>query len=61
MAGRGKSGGFSEDLAKAPGPGKYNPIELDVKHRKAPSYSMQGRHQGQSCKYTGMFYFLLPD
>ena len=50
MAGRGKSGGFSEDLAKAPGPGQYNPVELDIKNRKAPAYSMSGRPQGQSCK-----------
>ncbi|EDV27098.1 Outer dense fiber protein 3 [Trichoplax sp. H2] len=48
MAGRGKAGGFSEDLAKAPGPGKYDPIALDVNNRKAPSYSIQGRPQNHS-------------
>lgn len=43
MTGRSKTGGFSEDLAKAPGPGAYQHVRPDVTKRKAPGYSMLGR------------------
>ena len=44
------TGGFAEDLAKAPGPGKYNNVESNVYDTKAPSYSMLGRGQQSSSK-----------
>ena len=43
MTGRSKTGGFSEDLARAPGPGAYQHVRPDVTKRKAPGYSMLGR------------------
>lgn len=35
--------GFSQDLAGAPGPGKYNATGPDVYKKKAPGYSMGAR------------------
>lgn len=43
MTGRATKGGFAEDLAKAPGPGKYTTTAPDVNHCKAPLYSMRAR------------------
>jgi len=43
MTGRSKTGGFSEDLARAPGPGAYNHVRPDITKRKAAGYSMLGR------------------
>lgn len=43
MAGRGLTGGFAEDLAKTPGPGRYNAITPDTYIRRNPAYSMLGR------------------
>ena len=43
MAGRPVTGSFSEDLAKTPGPGRYDQTVGDVYCRKAPNYSMLGR------------------
>lgn len=40
---RGAAGGFAEDLAKAPGPGRYNEVRSNVYVDKAPSYSMLGK------------------
>ncbi|XP_064407454.1 ciliary microtubule associated protein 1A-like [Halichondria panicea] len=37
-------GSFSEDLAKTPGPGRYNTTRPDQCVRKAPAYSMLGRN-----------------
>lgn len=42
MAGRTKNGGFADDLARTPGPGKYNVAAEPVKTR-SPAYSLQGR------------------
>ncbi|XP_074651486.1 ciliary microtubule associated protein 1A-like [Tubulanus polymorphus] len=36
-------GGFAEDLAKTPGPGRYNSIEPNTMKSRAPVYSMLGR------------------
>ena len=43
MAYRPLTGGFAEDLAKTPGPGRYNAIGPDVYTPRAPKYSMLGR------------------
>ena len=43
MTGRAKTGGFSEDLAKTPGPGRYNTTDPSSYKRKAPNYSMLSR------------------
>ena len=43
MSGRPTTGSFSEDLAKTPGPGRYNATAPDTYNRKAAAYSMLGR------------------
>ena len=43
MAARAYTGSFSEDLAKTPGPGRYNAVTNDTYTRKSPAYSMLGR------------------
>lgn len=43
MAYRSKTGAFSEDLAKTPGPGHYNAVAPNTYVKKAPAYSMLGR------------------
>ncbi|XP_062516960.1 ciliary microtubule associated protein 1A-like [Corticium candelabrum] len=55
MTGRAKTGGFSEDLAKTPGPGRYNGVDPNVSGKKAPGYSMLGRSYmpGDSTKKPG--------
>ncbi|XP_069073168.1 protein CIMAP1D isoform X1 [Pleurodeles waltl] len=44
VAGRTRSGGYSEDLAQTPGPGHYNSTEPGTYKRRGPAYSMLGRH-----------------
>ncbi len=44
MTGRSQTGCFSEDLARAPGPGRYNTLEPQVTKPKAPAYSLLGRN-----------------
>ena len=44
MIGRAKTGGFSEDLAKTPGPGRYSTTEPSVTQSKAPAYSINARN-----------------
>lgn len=43
MTGRDQHGGASVDLAKTPGPGKYDKVPLNVFIRREPAYSMLGR------------------
>eukprot|EP00117_Sycon_ciliatum_P017011 scpid83297/ scgid16198/ Outer dense fiber protein 3; Outer dense fiber of sperm tails protein 3 len=43
MTKRSQTGGFSEDLSKTPGPGRYDTTEPSTYKRKSPHYSMQGR------------------
>lgn len=43
MTARAKTGGFSEDLAKTPGPGRYMTTQPNTVKNKAPSYSMLSR------------------
>ncbi|XP_064619539.1 ciliary microtubule associated protein 1A-like [Lineus longissimus] len=43
MTGRSKTGSFSEDLAKTPGPGQYNATEPNIVKQKSPIFSMLGR------------------
>jgi len=43
MTGRATIGGFAQDLAKAPGPGKYGKTSPNVSKTKAPSFSMRPR------------------
>lgn len=43
MTGRAKTGGFSEDLAKTPGPGRYQTTHPDTVKNKSPQYSMLSR------------------
>lgn len=52
MAGRPVTGSFSEDLAKTPGPGRYDTTEIMTYSPKAPAYSMLGRRT----KGGGMFH-----
>ena len=44
MTGRQTTGGFSEDLAKTPGPGHYKVTHPNVVKRLQPQYSMQKRN-----------------
>lgn len=44
MTARAKTGGFSEDLAKTPGPGRYNTTTPQVYKRRDPAYSMLQRN-----------------
>jgi hypothetical protein len=44
MTGRSKTGGFSEDLAKTPGPGHYKVTPPDYVKQNAPKYSMLSRN-----------------
>ena len=44
MAGRSHTGSFSEDLAKSPGPGRYNIVAPDVYSKRSPAYSMLRRN-----------------
>ena len=55
MTGRSTTGCFSEDLAKAPGPGRYHAMEPNRYKGKAPQYSMLGRSYmpGDSTKKPG--------
>lgn len=43
MSARRKVGSPSEDLAKTPGPGKYNSTDPDIYQQRQPSFSMQAR------------------
>ena len=43
FTGRSKVGNFAEDLAKTPGPCKYNTTDPSTYKNKAPQYSCQGR------------------
>ena len=44
MAGRVHTGSFSEDLAKSPGPGRYNIVAPDIYSKRSPAYSMLRRN-----------------
>lgn len=44
MTSRSQNGGFSEDLARTPGPGRYNTLDPHLTKRKAPAYSLLGRN-----------------
>ena len=54
MAGRPITGSFSEDLAKSPGPGRYDTSEIVSNSPKAPAYSMLSRRtkSGGACDCT---------
>ena len=43
MAARSNLGGFADDLAKSPGPGKYQTPTVEVHKARSPSFSMGGR------------------
>lgn len=43
MTGRSNIGGFAQDLAKAPGPGKYSKTSPNVDKNQSPRYSMRPR------------------
>lgn len=43
MTGRSMLGGFDQDLAKAPGPGKYGKTNPDAYKKKNPAFTMAGR------------------
>lgn len=45
MTGRATKGGFAEDLAKAPAPGKYTVSHPDTTKNKNPLYSLRARTQ----------------
>ncbi|XP_064607865.1 LOW QUALITY PROTEIN: ciliary microtubule associated protein 1A-like [Liolophura sinensis] len=44
MRPRQKIGGYLEDLAKTPGPGRYDVIATEVYRGRAPLYTMRNRH-----------------
>ena len=44
MTGRSKINGFDEDLARTPGPAKYNVTSPNLYRNKQPLYSMLGRN-----------------
>lgn len=43
MTGRSNKGGFHQDLAGAPGPGKYGKVNPDVTKTKQAAYTMRAR------------------
>ncbi|XP_030076054.1 protein CIMAP1D [Microcaecilia unicolor] len=45
ISGHVKSGGFSEDLARTPGPGHYKTTDPGTYLRRGPAFSMLGRHR----------------
>nr|XP_039270797.1 outer dense fiber protein 3-like [Styela clava] len=45
MTGRSKINGFDEDLARTPGPAKYDVTSPNVSRTKQPLYSMLGRNE----------------
>ncbi|XP_051978324.1 outer dense fiber protein 3-like protein 2b isoform X1 [Xyrauchen texanus] len=47
ISGRCKPGGPAEDLAKTPGPGRYNSTDPSVYLPRRPAFSMLGRHTTQ--------------
>jgi len=55
MTRRSQTGCFSEDLARTPGPGRYNTLEPHVTKPKAPQYSILGRNNlpGDSTQKPG--------
>lgn len=55
MTRRSQTGCFSEDLARTPGPGRYNTLEPHVTKPKAPAYSLLGRNNlpGDSTQKPG--------
>ena len=53
MAGRAVTGNFAEDLAKSPGPGRYDTTDVRTYSRKAPAYSLLGRATHKQSK-TGV-------
>ena len=44
MTSRSQNGGFAEDLARTPGPGRYNTLDPHMTKAKAPAYSILGRN-----------------
>lgn len=55
MAARALTGSFSEDLAKTPGPGRYNAVAPDMYTRKGPAYSMLGRSYMPGGRYRSWY------
>lgn len=55
MTSRANTGGFAEDLAKTPGPGRYRTVDPSVTKRKSPGYSMLQRNfmPGDATKKPG--------
>ncbi|EGD73756.1 hypothetical protein PTSG_05450 [Salpingoeca rosetta] len=52
MSGRLKTGSFHTDHAKTPAPGTYNPVTLDSRKRRAPTYVMTSRRADKSTSIT---------
>lgn len=60
MASRPLTGSFSEDLAKTPGPGRYNATAPNTYTSKAPAYSMLGRSYMPGGQFNAIsFYFII--
>ena len=61
MASRPLTGSFSEDLAKTPGPGRYNATAPNTYTSKAPAYSMLGRSYmpGGQFNAISFYYFII--
>ncbi|XP_034767972.2 outer dense fiber protein 3-like protein 2 [Acipenser ruthenus] len=45
VSGRTKSGGYSEDLSRTPGPGRYNSTDPSTYLPRQPAFSMLGRYE----------------
>lgn len=55
LCGRSKTGGFSEDLKKTPGPAAYKVVDPRIYRHSSPQFSMTGRNftPGQTSKMPG--------
>ncbi|CAL9697091.1 unnamed protein product [Knipowitschia caucasica] len=55
LCGRNKTGGFSEDLKKTPGPAAYKVVDSSLYKEKPPHFSMTGRNftPGETTKKPG--------
>lgn len=60
MTARSKTGGFSEDLAKTPGPGHYKVTPPDTVKQNAPKYSMLSRNHMPGGGWKKLNAFLQP-
>lgn len=58
MTSRSQTGCFSEDLARTPGPGRYNTLDPNSVKGKAPAYSLLGRNNLPGGMFCFMIHFI---